>query len=61
MQSCEGKSYTPFQTRAFPLACVLEVYTSLLWGRTVGLELYFSPLNKESILQSTFKLYLKSG
>ena len=60
MQSCESKSYTLFQTQAFPLVCALEVYTSLLWGRTVGLEWYFSPLNKETILQSTFKLHLKS-
>lgn len=61
MQSCEGKSYTPFQTRAFPLVCVLEAYTSLLWGKTIGMERYFSPLNKVSILQSTFKPYLISG
>ena len=61
MQICESKSYTLFQMQAFPLVYALEVYTSLLWGRTVGLEWYFSPLNKETILQSTFKLHLKSG
>lgn len=48
MQSCEGKTYTPFQMRAFPFACILGVYTSLLWGRTVGPGWYFIPLNKEN-------------